>query len=65
MLWFLFAVVVSLTDVSFKSVEPEVVVGGLVRFGEAWKESVINATYQACMIGLTTGETEGQRGGLP
>lgn len=65
MLWFLFAVVVSLTDVSFKSVEPEVVVGGLVRFGEAWKESAINAIYQAYMFGLTIGETEGQRSGLP
>ena len=36
----LFAVVVSLTDGPVKPVEPEVVVGGLIRLGEAWKLSV-------------------------
>ena len=32
-----FAVVFSLTDGPVEPVEPEVVVGGLVRLGEAWK----------------------------
>lgn len=35
MLGSLFAVVVSLTDGSVKPVEPEVIVGGLIRLGEA------------------------------
>lgn len=40
MLGSLFAVVVSLMDGPVKPVEPEVVVGGLIRLGEAWKLSV-------------------------
>lgn len=40
MLGSLFAVVVSLTNSPVKPVEPEVVVGGLICLGEAWKLSV-------------------------
>lgn len=36
----LYAVVIRLADGSVEPVEPEVVVGGLVRLGEAWELSV-------------------------
>ena len=58
-----FAVTLSLTDGPLESVEPEVVVGSLIRLGEAWKRSVTRflASFGP---GLTASEAKGQCGGL-
>ena len=63
----LFTVVVSLTNSPVKRANPEVIVGGLICLGKAWK-LLVTRPQRAWSLplshGLTAGKTESQRGGL-